>query len=232
MCSHFTRCSSPSHKTSSKPSKEPRDETYGRGRLQLQSEHLDTEIQRKPGGWKAIPFILGSETIERLAASGFLENFMVYLTREQHLDQVSASNTIFIWSGVSSFAPLLGAFISDTIVFGSFALLLRMATLTPTAWVPQLHPPPCNIKELALGWCIPPNKAQLGFLILGLGFLSIAPGGIKLCNIPFGVDQFHPNADAGKKGIKSFFSWYYATSTIISDSQSCPPLLWFIFKIR
>ena len=90
-----------------------------------------------------------------------------------------------------------------------------MATLTLTAWVPHLHPPPCNIKELALVWCIPPNKAQLGFLILGLGFLSIASGGIKPCNIPFGFDQFHPNTDAGKKGIKSFFDWYYATSTII-----------------
>lgn len=62
-----------------------------------------------------------------------------------------------------------------------------MATLTLTAWVPQLHPPPCNIKELALGRCIPPNKAQHGFLILNLGFLSIASGGIKPCNIPFSV---------------------------------------------
>jgi dipeptide/tripeptide permease len=47
------------------------------------------------------------------------------------LDQVSASNIINIWSGVSNFAPMVGAFISDayvgkfrTIAFSSIALLL------------------------------------------------------------------------------------------------------------
>ena len=128
--------------------------------------------QRKPGGWKAMPFILGlslslslshththkckhidtvrnawdltekvlalyifwcagNETFERMASFGLLANFMVYLTRELHMDQASAANILNLWSGVSNFAPLLGAFISDsyvgrfrTIAFGSFALFL------------------------------------------------------------------------------------------------------------
>lgn len=73
----------------------------------------------------------GNETFERLATFGLLANFMVYLTREYHMDQVSASNVIFIWSGVTNFAPLVGAFISDayvgrfpTIAFASLASLL------------------------------------------------------------------------------------------------------------
>jgi dipeptide/tripeptide permease len=52
---------------------------------------------------------------------------MVYLTREFHLDQVHASNILNIWSGLTNFAPLLGAFVSDTyagrfrtIAFASF----------------------------------------------------------------------------------------------------------------
>lgn len=56
---------------------------------------------------------------------------MVYLTREFHLDQVHASNILNMWGGITNFAPLLGAFISDTytgrfkaIAFGSFFSLL------------------------------------------------------------------------------------------------------------
>ena len=78
----------------------------------------------------------GNDTLERLATFGLLANFMVYLTREVHLDQVSASNVIYIWYGVTNFAPLLGAFVSDayvgrfrTIAFGSFSLLLVFDSL-------------------------------------------------------------------------------------------------------
>lgn len=73
----------------------------------------------------------GNETFERLATVGLLANFNVFLMTQFHLDQVYASNVINIWSGISNFAPLLGAFISDayvgrfrTIAFSSFAALL------------------------------------------------------------------------------------------------------------
>ena len=70
-------------------------------------------------------------TKRRLAAFGLFANFMVYLTREFHLDQVYASNILNIWSGITNFFPLIGAFISDayvgrfwTIAFASFSSLL------------------------------------------------------------------------------------------------------------
>lgn len=178
--------------------------------------------KRKPGGWKAISFILGNETFERLASFGLLANFMVYLTTELHMDQVSAANVMNIWSGVTNFAPLVGAFISDayvgrfwTIGFASFFSLLGMATVTLTAWLPQLHPPTCTKQQLGLGHCKGPSQPQLGFLLLGLGFLSIGTGGIRPCSIPFGVDQFDPMTDQGRKGINSFFNWYYTTFTLV-----------------
>ncbi|KAK9935624.1 hypothetical protein M0R45_022719 [Rubus argutus] len=225
--SHFTKCfqntciSKPvSHKSSN--SDKESDDAKTTPHVPSDLYKTTATVPRKPGGWKAMPFILGNDTFERLATFGLLANFMVYLTRELHLNQVSASNIIYIWSGLSNFAPLLGAFVSDacvgrfrTIAFGSFSLLLGMATLTITAWLPKLHPPPCSSDQLKLGQCLPPNKAQLGFLILGLGFLTIGAGGIRSCSIPFGVDQFDPNTDEGKKGIKSFFNWYYATFTVV-----------------
>ena len=55
----------------------------------------------------------------------------------------------------------------------------------------------------------------MGLLILALGLLSIGTGGIRPCNIPFGVDQFDPTTDEGRKGINSFFNWYYTTFTVV-----------------
>lgn len=69
-----------------------------------------------------MPFILGNETFERFATIGLLSNFMVYLMKKFNMDQVSASNVLNIWSGVSNFAPLIGAFISDAYV-GRFATI-------------------------------------------------------------------------------------------------------------
>ncbi|XP_054810126.1 protein NRT1/ PTR FAMILY 2.13 isoform X2 [Prosopis cineraria] len=161
-----------------------------------------SSASKKPGGWKAMPFILGNETFERLAVFGLLANFMVYLTRELHMEQVFASNVINIWFGITNFAPLLGAFISDayvgrfkTIAFASFASLLGLITVTLTAWLPNLHPPPCTPEQLAQSQCVKANNTHLGVLILGLCFLTIGSAGIRPCSIPFGVDQFDPTTD-------------------------------------
>nr|BAJ33974.1 unnamed protein product [Eutrema halophilum] len=178
------------------------------------------KVQKKPGGWSAITFILGNETLERLGTIGLLSNFMVYLTRVFHLEQVDASNVINIWSGFTNLTPLVGAFISDayvgrfkTIAFASFATLIGLVTLTLTASLPQLHPATCNSKDPVS--CGGPNKLQFGILLLGLGFLSIGSGGIRPCSIPFGVDQFDQRTEEGLKGVASFFNWYYMTFTVV-----------------
>lgn len=88
-------------------------------------------------------FCAGNETFERLAAFGLLANFMVYLTREYHMEQVSASNIIYIWSGITNFAPLVGAFICDayagrfrTIAVASFSsLLVRIINTNYTVFI-------------------------------------------------------------------------------------------------
>ncbi|XP_028792523.1 protein NRT1/ PTR FAMILY 2.13 [Neltuma alba] len=178
--------------------------------------------KKQPGGWRAMPFILGNETFERLAVFGLFANFMVYLTRELHMDQVFASNIMNLWFGLTNFAPLLGAFISDayagrfkTIAYASVASLLGMITVTLTAWLPNLHPPSCTPEQLAQNQCVKANSTHLGVLILGLCFLTIGSAGIRPCSIPFGVDQFDPTTSAGKKGINSFFNWYYTTFTVV-----------------
>uniref|UniRef100_A0A1J3HGD7 Protein NRT1/ PTR FAMILY 2.13 n=1 Tax=Noccaea caerulescens TaxID=107243 RepID=A0A1J3HGD7_NOCCA len=183
---------------------------------------LDAEkVEKKHGGWRAISFILANETLERLGTIGLLSNFMVYLTRVFHLQQVDASNVINIWSGFTNLTPLVGAFISDayigrfkTIAFASFATLFGLITLTLTASLPQLHPASCSNNNNPIN-CASPNKLQIGILLLGLGFLSIGSGGIRPCSIPFGVDQFDQRTEEGIKGVGSFFNWYYMTFTVV-----------------
>ncbi|CAN6933002.1 hypothetical protein Bca4012_100848 [Brassica carinata] len=178
------------------------------------------KVEKKRGGWRAVTFILGNETLERLGTIGLLSNFMVYLTRVFHLEQVNAANVINIWFGFTNLTPLVGAFISDayvgrfkTIAFASFATLLGLVTLTLTASLPQLHPATCISKDPVS--CSGPNKLQFGTLFLGLVFLSIGTGGIRPCSIPFGADQFDQRTEEGVNGVASFFNWYYLTFTVV-----------------
>ncbi|XP_022957160.1 protein NRT1/ PTR FAMILY 2.13-like [Cucurbita moschata] len=173
--------------------------------------------RREPGGWKSMPYILGNETFERLASMGLLANFMVYLRKVYHMDQVSATSLMGLWTGVTNFLPLLGAFLSDayagrywTIAVASFFSFLGMTSMTLTAWLPQLHPPTCSGAN-----CEGPTASQLGFLVMSLCLVSIGSAGIRPCSIPFGVDQFDPTTDKGRKGIASFYNWYYATFSVV-----------------
>lgn len=90
-----------------------------------------------------------------------------------------------------------------------------MIVVTLTTWLPSLHPPPCTPEELVLNQCVRASNIHLGVLLLGLCFLTIGSAGIRPCSIPFGVDQFDPTTDEGKKGINSFFNWYYTTFTVV-----------------
>ena len=86
-----------------------------------------------------------------------------------------------------------------------------MLVLTLTAAVTKLHPPQCETVENDT--CSGPTTWQLAFLLSGLGLLVIGAGGIRPCNLAFGADQFNPNTESGKRGINSFFNWYYFTFT-------------------
>ncbi|KAJ1421077.1 Proton-dependent oligopeptide transporter family [Sesbania bispinosa] len=189
----------------------------------MKNDHVDIAgaMQNKPG-WKAIPFILANETIERIATFGMTINFMVYLLKVYHLSQVGAANVVSIWYGVVNFIPIVGASVADaslgkfrTIAMASFGTLVGMVILTLTAWMPQLHPPKCTYDHKLQEVCDPPTSTQLGILIFGLSWLAIGTGGIRPCSIPFAVDQFDTSTPEGRRGVNSFFNWYYTTQTVV-----------------
>ncbi|CAL1413787.1 unnamed protein product [Linum trigynum] len=183
----------------------------------------EKSTKKQPGGWRAMPYVLGNETCERLATFGLFANFMVYLTKEYHMEQAKAAQLLNVWSGFTNFLPLIGAFVCDayvgrfkTIAFSVFAELLGMVTITLTAWLPHLRPAKCDaVSPSSTSSCAGPTSSQMGVLLAGLCLLSVGAGGIRPCSIPFGVDQFDGRTEAGVKGINSFFNWYYTTFTVV-----------------
>ena len=86
-----------------------------------------------------------------------------------------------------------------------------MLVLCLTAAIAKLHPPHCETKGIRN--CPGPTPWQMAFLLSSLGLLVVGAGGIRPCNLAFGADQFNPNTESGKRGISSFFNWYYFTYT-------------------
>ncbi|XAR50097.1 hypothetical protein NMG60_11004331 [Bertholletia excelsa] len=172
---------------------------------------------RKRGGWKAIAFILGNESFEKLASMSLIANITVYLRTKYNLEGVFLVNVVNIWSGCSNFTTLVGAFLSDayigkflTLLFGSVFSLLGMGMMTLSAGITNLRPPACETDSN----CVQPRSWQLGFLFAALSLLAIGSGGIRPCNIAFGADQFDTRTEKGRSQLKSFFDWWYFSFTV------------------
>ncbi|KAH6837435.1 Major facilitator superfamily protein [Perilla frutescens var. hirtella] len=169
-------------------------------------------------GVRAMPFVIGNETFEKLGTIGTSSNLLVYLTTVFNMKSITATNVINIFNGTCNFGTLLGAFLSDTYLgryktlgIASISSFLGMLVLTMTATFPNLHPPKCGSDESVE--CVGASTAQLAFLFSAFVFLVIGASGIRPCNLAFGADQFNPKTESGKRGINSFFNWYYFTFT-------------------
>ncbi|WOG99540.1 hypothetical protein DCAR_0518893 [Daucus carota subsp. sativus] len=186
-----------------------------------ESQKDDDETMRsEPNyrGIKAMPYIVGNETFEKLGTIGTSSNFLVYLTSVFHMKTITATNLNNIFQGTCNFGTIIGAFLSDTyfgryktLGFASISSFTGMLFLTLTAAVSKLHPPSCGKEETSI--CQGPTTGQMAFLLSSFALLVVGGSGIRPCNLAFGADQFNPNTDSGRKGINSFFNWYYFTYT-------------------
>ncbi|KAF8006018.1 hypothetical protein BT93_K0337 [Corymbia citriodora subsp. variegata] len=166
-------------------------------------------------GWKAMPFIIGSETFEKLGAIGTLANLLIHLTTVFNLKSITAANIINIFNGTTNISTLGGAFLCDayfgrfkTLGFCTVASFLGLQVIQLTAAFKELHPPDCRDNTS----CVGPTAGQMAFLITGFGLLILGAAGIT-CKLAFGEDQFNQGTESGKRGINSFFSWYFFTFT-------------------
>ncbi|KAG8054246.1 hypothetical protein GUJ93_ZPchr0001g31821 [Zizania palustris] len=178
------------------------------------------KMGKKPQGWKCMLFIIATETFEKVASIGVVANLTVYLVKRFNIGEIEAANVTNIFYGTLNFAPLLGAFISDTylgrfktLAYGCFASLLGMLGMTLSASIPALNPQSCNQTTRVGGDCNSPSTLQQSVLYLSLGFLIIGGGAIRPCSLPFGVDQFDKTNEESRKGLNSYYNWYYGTTT-------------------
>lgn len=167
-------------------------------------------------GWKVMPFIIGNETFEKLGAIGTLANLLIYLTTVFNMKTITATNIINIFNGTTNLSTLLGAFLCDTyfgryktLAFCTIASYLGLQVIQLTAAIKGLHPPDCGDNSTCTG----PTAGQMAFLLMGFGLLITGAAGIRPCNLAFGADQFNPETESGKRGVNSFFNWYFFTFT-------------------
>ncbi|XP_040250223.1 protein NRT1/ PTR FAMILY 2.11-like isoform X2 [Aegilops tauschii subsp. strangulata] len=179
----------------------------------------DAEPVHNHRGWKVMPYVIGNETFEKLGTIGTLSNMLVYLTTVYHMQSVSAATLLNVFSGTSNLATVLGAFVSDTylgryttIAISIVASFLGMLLLTLTAALPSLHPPTCNTSKGQP--CQGPSTSHFAALLASFFFLVVGASGVRPCSLAFGADQFDPRTADGRRGIASFFNWYYFTFTI------------------
>ncbi|XP_076927180.1 protein NRT1/ PTR FAMILY 2.11-like [Bidens hawaiensis] len=166
-------------------------------------------------GVKAMPFVIGNETFEKLGTIGTSANLLVYLTSVFNMQSITATNLLNVFHGTCNFGTLAGAFLSDT-YFGRYKVLgaasissfMGMLVLTLTAAIKTLHPRHCVDT-----FCAGATPWQMVFLLGGFIFLTIGASGIRPCNLAFSADQFNPHTESGQQGIASFFNWYYFTFT-------------------
>ncbi|XP_030485464.2 protein NRT1/ PTR FAMILY 1.1 [Cannabis sativa] len=178
------------------------------------------QVTRKKGGLRTLPFIIANETFEKVASFGLLANMMLYLMNEYHLKITTGANVIFLWSALSNFTPIIGAFLSDSylgrfrvIALGTIVSLLGMVVLLLTAVIPHARPPYCDIKHGEK--CVAANLGQRLLLYTSFVLMSIGAGGIRPCSMAFGADQLdRPEKPENQRNLQIFFSWYYASTGV------------------
>ncbi|CAK7322890.1 unnamed protein product [Dovyalis caffra] len=168
-------------------------------------------------GWKVMPFIIGNETFEKLGTIGTLSNLLIYLTTVFNMKSITAATIITFFNGTANLGTLIGAYLCDTyfgryktLGFATVASFLGLLAIQLTAAISKLHPPHCS-KESST--CKGPTASQMAFLLAGFLLMIIGAGGIRPCNLAFGADQFNPETESGKRGVNSFFNWYFFTFT-------------------
>ncbi|KAJ3688516.1 hypothetical protein LUZ61_017680 [Rhynchospora tenuis] len=173
--------------------------------------------ERKPRGWKTMPYILANEAASKIAIYGVTANLTIYMSDYFNMSLLTANNVSNIFNGFYNFSPLVGAFLADsylgqfrTIIYSSFVNFLGMALLTLSASMPGFKPPKCSTSDQVLGNCVGASTFQHAILYMSLAFLAIGYGGTTPCSMPFGADQFDKTNEQHEKEMKSYYNWYYA----------------------
>ncbi|KAK5839472.1 hypothetical protein F383_32480 [Gossypium arboreum] len=177
-----------------------------------ENKSKQNNVKRPKGGMIAMPFIFSNEVCEKLAVVGFYANMISYLTTQLHMPLTKAANTLTNFGGTASLTPLLGAFVADayagrfwTLTVASIIYQIAMTSLTLSAIIPQLRPPPCTGEQV----CQQATSGQLALLYGSLLLGALGSGGIRPCVAAFGAEQFDETDPKQPTKTWKYFNWYY-----------------------
>lgn len=80
-----------------------------------------------------------------------------------------------------------------------------MVTLTVSAVLPTLRPPPCKANQV----CQEASSGQEAILYASLLLGALGSGGIRPCVVAFGADQFDETDPNQTTKTWNYFNWYY-----------------------
>uniref|UniRef100_A0A0E0KW99 Major facilitator superfamily (MFS) profile domain-containing protein n=1 Tax=Oryza punctata TaxID=4537 RepID=A0A0E0KW99_ORYPU len=184
------------------------------------------EALRRPRGWKAVWFIIGLYLAVGLAQNAFAQPVTNYLIKRYNMKENAATNVANIFSGTSSFSPVVGAFAADafwgrfrTLLFGIVAAFVGMVVITLSATISQLKPPSCSDVARQAGTCAGPSGLHRAVLYIDMALLVVAAGGFNPSSLPFGTDQFDvSNNERHEKpaGLTRYYNLYYVVAMVAS----------------
>ncbi|KAF3618253.1 putative chaperone protein dnaJ 10-like [Capsicum annuum] len=156
----------------------------------------------------------GHTALMNMGLLSLAPNLILYLMNEYHMDMVTGSNMLFIWSAVSNIAPVAAAIMADSfvgrfhmiglgsvvsvvtkleytiaipvIIIDILCVLKGMFSFWLTSVIPQARPPPC-VNSIDI--CKSADMLQFLFVCLSFGIISIGEGAIRSSALAFGSDQ-------------------------------------------
>lgn len=65
-------------------------------------------------GFLNLEIFAANEAFEKMGSYGLVPNMIVYLMNDYKIGVAKGTNILFFWSAASNFAPIFGAFLSDS----------------------------------------------------------------------------------------------------------------------
>ncbi|CAM0901527.1 unnamed protein product [Alopecurus aequalis] len=166
------------------------------------------------GGVRAAWFLYVLTVVTNVVIVPNVLNMVTYLHGTMHMGVSGSVTTATKFIGATSGFAMIGAFLSDSyitrsrtmLLFGPF-MFLGYGLLALQAYLPSLHPPPCDI-EAEQNNCKEVHGRNAAILYIGLYMSAFGDGCIRSCLSSLGADQFDREDPNESRQQSSFFNWY------------------------
>eukprot|EP00608_Synchroma_pusillum_P009396 CAMPEP_0198438436 /NCGR_PEP_ID=MMETSP1452-20131203/50943_1 /TAXON_ID=1181717 /ORGANISM="Synchroma pusillum, Strain CCMP3072" /LENGTH=617 /DNA_ID=CAMNT_0044159019 /DNA_START=66 /DNA_END=1919 /DNA_ORIENTATION=+ len=146
------------------------------------------------------PYILVTETCERLAYYGFAGSLVLLFQSRLGFNNSDAVVQYNVWSGACYVTPLLGGYLADTYL-GRYRTIILFCLVYLGGLI-----------MVVLG--VIPGATAVPLVFAAMYTVALGTGGIKANVSTMGADQFDPSSERDLRDRDSFFSWFYGSVNV------------------